>query len=905
MPDLKNVILCLSVLLLVGCASGRDTTPSNADHRLLTLATDGEPTATVALNLRLLKTANADPTWKDAVESAEQHLLKLGNIPPRHRALVLDTFSSFAAGLMETSGGTVPFRVFASHGPEDAALEVLQTARLIEATKEGDYVLIDPETCQRQGPLRLLKTKQLLAFVPPALAADVSARLAREPSQKMDPLFIAQAGVEVGPVLEPFVPGLLMLAIQQFQATDAARRISFAARADASGAIRADVEFAGPHPERIQALWERVTTSESALRTVVASSTKLQAGKDVLRITFDVNALRAQSAMLRRAFSPFSDEPLPSENLEDLREGAVLSPENVVSYPETLTPESFLALSGDDCSPWKGDALDETKKLRLAFTSLRASFITPEADHLQLTARVCQPRDYVPVLARRKLMELRVQQPELHRPLCGPLAASPDGMKVGEDFSGENASRGQVASHHVQFALKPGVDAQTLPAITGSVTVHVPARIRSIRLPFAAPFARAEQTFPDGKLFVEGLRIHLGTLTFQLGSEGTPPTVLAVRALNAEGKYLRTEARPGLTMVLSLPLFGVLSPDAPLFTVEGRPAQIELVLVDATTPYTRPFTLTPPFPSGNAAARDAEALPLAMIDQTLFEQHLMSPESVARRTASFSGAVKKDALPAALPPNAPASPFHAWLVTDGVFRGDVEFSWPDDVQKSFAQADPPVTLELLEADFADGTRLRAADIEAVDEEDQYVWHNGYGQQLKWSTTFSPGRSWSFTHRGYIPHQLERVPLTRLKGQLSFALPEKWVASSPTALSLHTEARLEGGRFKVEIIEPGRIRIQSHDTGQEGFSAVFDDAKNRPVDSVLTKRTDFDDATFMLDFETRQPAHRWRMIQSRGTPKTYAYPFEILAQVPVAPTEPKPVPARKAGPTRKASPTRKK
>ncbi|RKH82532.1 hypothetical protein D7Y21_28320 [Corallococcus sp. AB045] len=83
MPDLKSVILCLGELLLVGCASGRDTSPSNSDHRLLTLATDGEPTATVALNLRLLKTASTDPTWKDAVESAEQHLLKLGNIPPR------------------------------------------------------------------------------------------------------------------------------------------------------------------------------------------------------------------------------------------------------------------------------------------------------------------------------------------------------------------------------------------------------------------------------------------------------------------------------------------------------------------------------------------------------------------------------------------------------------------------------------------------------------------------------------------------------------------------------------------------------------------------------------------------------------------------------------------------------
>ncbi|RKG73738.1 hypothetical protein D7V88_35965 [Corallococcus terminator] len=878
---------------VAGALLYRNASPSNADHRLLTVATGDETVASVVVNLRLLKSVRSVESWKDRIDPAEKYLLKVGNLPPRHRDLLLETFSSFASGFVKTAEGPSPFRLFASHGTADQALEALKKGHLVEATTGDDYVLIDPETCGREGPLRLIKGDKLLAFVPTALAADFTARLAQEPGRKMESLLIAQGGLNLQPFLESLAPPLVQMALARDEITENARRLSLTLRADTDGGIWAELDVLGDHPEQIQKLWEKASGANSPLKTVAETSVKVTPSKDAFRLTVDVNALQKHADVLTRSFSPFQNEALKDEDLKALEsaEEALLDPKDLYAYDEALTPASFFERSGEDCSPRHGVALDDAKKLRLAFTSLSSRENLPEVDFVSLTSSVCMPPHYSPVLAKRPWMEVRIQQPELDRPTCGPLADEATGMTSEEDFSREHSNDMQVATNKVGFAFKRGVDTQKLPAIEGTVTVQVPTRVKKVTLAFRPPYGRTELAFPEGKLTVEATRVSDDGLTFQLGSEGTPPSVLAVRALNAAGKYLETESRSGFSASMTLPFVGRIESNDSTVLAHGKPVQLEFVLVDATAPYVRPFKLTPPFPQApDAQEDDTESEPTAEpLSQAVFEQTLQSPDSIARRGERYTRYTSGGLIAAPDVPGTAPSPFKVLLQTQGVFENNLEIVWTEDVRRYFGQLDTGIQLEVLEVDFVDGTRLRPENMDETREsesgEKEYVWGSRFGAPRKWNTTLSLGRPnisasdiQGVIFSDFLPNRMEDVPVARIRGQLSFSLPTTIAVSALTPLSLHTRATLGEARFHVMSIEGDEVSLLSENTDQPGFSAAFTDAKGNPIRASLKKREDFDDATFRLDFETEKPVRQWRMLQAQGPSKTYTYPFEITAHV---------------------------
>ncbi|RKH21942.1 hypothetical protein D7Y13_33340 [Corallococcus praedator] len=902
---MKKVILALVIVLVgLGVAGAflyRNASPSAADHRLLTVASGDETVASVVVNLRLLKSVRSVESWKERIDPAEKYLLKVGNLPPRHRDLLLETFSSFASGFVKTAEGPSPFRLFASHGSADQALEALKKGHLVEATTGDDYILIDPETCGREGPFRLLKGDKLLAFVPAALATDFTARLAQEPGRKMESLLIAQGGINLQPFLESLAPPFVQMALGREEIVENARRLSLTLRADTDGGIWAELDVFGDHPDQIQKLWEKATGADSPLKTVAETSVKVTPSKDAFRLTFDVNALQKHADVLTRSFSSFQNEALKDEDLKTLddAEEALLDPKDLYAYDEALTPASFFERSGEDCSPSHGVALDDAKKLRLAFNSLSARENQPEVDFVSLTSSVCLPPHYAPVLAKRAWMEVRVQQPELDRPTCGPLADEANGMTSEEDFSREQSNDMQVATNKVGFAFKRGVDTQKLPAIEGSVTVQVPTRVKKVTLAFGPPYGRTELAFTEGKLTVEATRVSDDGLTFQLGSEGTPPAVLAVRALNAAGKYLETESRSGFSASMTLPFVGRLESNDSSILAHGKPAQLEFVLVDATTPYVRPFKLTPPFPQAEDEEEgDTEPEPAAApLSQAVFEQTLQSAESIAQREERYTRYANGGLLAAPGVPGAAPSPFKVLLQTQGVFENNLEIVWTDEVRQHFGQLDTGIQLEVLEADFVDGTRLRPENMKETRESEsgakEYVWGSRFGDPREWSTAVSLGRPnisagdiRGVIFSDFLPHRMEDVPIARIRGQLSFSLPETIAVSALTPVSLHTRATLGEARFHVNAIEGDEVGILSENTDQPGFSAVFADAKGNPIRASLKKRTDFDDATFRLDFETQGAARQWQMLRAQGANKTYTYPFEITAH------ELKPVSSRK-------------
>ncbi|RYZ37335.1 MAG: hypothetical protein EOO71_28395 [Myxococcaceae bacterium] len=894
---MKKVILALVIVLVgLGVAGAflyRNASPSNADHRLITVASGDETVASVVVNLRLLKSVRSVESWKDRIDPAEEYLLKVGNLPHRHRDMLLGTFSSFASGFVTTAEGPSPFRMFATHGPADQALEVLKKDHLVEATTGDDYVLIDPETCERTGPLRLLKGDKLLAFVPPTLAADFTARLAQEPGRKMESLWIAQGGINLQPFLESLAPPLVQMALAREELTDNARRLSLTLRADTDGGIWAELDVFGDHPDQLQKLWEKASGTDSPLKSVAETSVKVTPSKDAFRLTFDVNALQKHADVLTRSLSPFQNEALKDEDLKALDdvEESLLDPQELYAYDEALTPESFFTRSGEDCSPDHGVALDDAKKLRLAFTSLSARENLPGVDFVSLTSSVCLPPHYTPVLAKRAWMEVRLQQPEIDRPTCGPLADEADGMTSEEDFSREHSNDMQVARNTVGFAFKPGVDTQKLPALEGSVTVQVPTRLKKVTLAFKPPYGRAELAFPEGKLTVEGTRISDDGLMFQLGSEGTPPAVLSVRALNAAGKYLETESRSGFSASMTLPFVGRIQSNDSSVLAHGKPEQLEFVLVDATTPSVRPFKLTPPFPlAEDAQEGDADPEPAASpLSQAVFEQTLQSASAIAQREEQFNRYATGGLRASPDAPGTAPSPFKVLLQTEGVFENNLEILWTEDVRRHFLQMSTPLQLEILEADFVDGTRLRPENMEETREaesgEKEYVWGSRFGDPREWSATLSLSNNNISANdlRGvifseFLPHRLTEVPIARIRGQLSFSLPETIAASALAPLSLHTRATLGEARFHVMSIEDDEVSLLSENTDQPGFSAVFTDAKGTPVRASLKKRTDFDDKTFRLDFETDGPVRQWQMLRAQGANKTYTYPFEITAHV---------------------------
>ncbi|MCY1035550.1 hypothetical protein OV207_29185 [Corallococcus sp. BB11-1] len=903
---MKKVILVLAVVLVglgvAGALLYRNASPSNADHRLLSVASNDETVASVVVNLRLLKSVRSVASWKDRIEPAEKYLLKVGNLPHRHRELLLETFSSFASGFVKTAEGPAPFRMFASHGSAEEALDALKKAHLVEVTSGEDYVLIDAETCDREGPFRLLKGDKLLAFVPTALATDLAARLAQEPGQKMAPLLIAQGAINLLPFLESLAPPLVQMALAREEITDNAKRLTLTLRTDTDGGIWAELDVFGEHPDQLQKLWEKATAADSPLKSVAETSVKVTPSKDAFRLTVDVNALQKHTDVLTRSFSPFQNEALTAEALKELDdvEEALLDPKDLHPYDEALTPASFFTLSGEDCSPRNGFALDDTKKLRLAFASLSSRENQPGVDFVSLTSSVCLPPHYTPVLAKREWMEVRIQQPELGRPTCGPLADEADGMTSEEDFSSESSNDMDVAKARVGFALKPGVDTQKLSSIEGSVTVQVPTRVKKATLAFRPPYGRAELVFPEGKLSVEATRVSGDGLTFQLGSEGTPPSVLAVRVLNAAGKHLETESRSGFSASMTLPFIGRVQSNDTSILARGKPDQLEFVLVDATTPHVLPFKLTPPFPASEEDEQEGGEEPGATLEplsQAVFEKTLQAPEAIAQRQEHYTRYASGGLIASPEAPGAVPSPFKVLLQTQGIFENNLEIVWTEDVRRHFVQMDTTLQLEILEVDFVDGTRLRPENMQETQESEsgakEYVWGSRFGDQRTWSKTVSLGSPnvaandlRGVLYSDFLPHRLEEVPIARIKGQLSFSLPETVAVSPLTPLSLHSRATIGEARFHVSSIAQEELSLLSENTALPGFAAMFADAQGRPVRANLEKRTDFDDATFRLDFETQGPVRQWQMLQAGGASKTYTYPFEITAQAP------KPVAARK-------------
>ncbi|MFP2903483.1 hypothetical protein ACLESD_00080 [Pyxidicoccus sp. 3LFB2] len=894
---MKKFLLLSCVAAVVGAGLFglfvyRKATPSSADHRLLTLASGSETVSSVTLNLRLVKSARSVESLKDRVESAEKYLLKFGAIPPRHRDLFLETFSSVASGTMKTAEGTSPFRLFAAHVPAEQALEALKGAHLVEATSGDDYVLIHPETCEREGPLRLVRGEQVLAFVPTELAAGITTRLAQTPAQEMDALLIAKAGINVAPYLEAQAPGLVRMVAAQTELADTLRHLDVSLRADKGGGLWADLELATDQQQQLQEFWETKTRGDEPLRVAVRAAVKLVSGKEGLRFTFDVNALQKHADALLLEVFPSSGGPLKAEDVEAITEETLLEAGEVFPYDEPLTPETFFARSGEDCEASGRVRLGDTNKLGLEFEALSSNPGMPGTDFLRLTAHACLPAHHVPLLGLRPLLDVAIQSPRPVRQFCGPLAAEEDAVASEETFDSSLFSDRHTARNEVQFALEPGTDAQKLKALEGSVTVHVPTRVKKLELAFAPPYARTELALPEGRLYVEGTESGAEGLMFKLVGEGAHPTVLAVRALNSEGKYLKTEARRGRSgNFFDLPFQDLLPESRDVaVTAYGKPARLEVVVVEASTPLTRPFTLTPPFPLGEDDEGEdaAEApRPVAALDQGTYEKTFLNPEHVAREEAEFRELLENNQDDHAGNVLRTDSPFKVALRTAGIFRGDLSLYWLEDVGAGFQQLDTPLALEIHEVDFADGTRLRATDIEAVEgegEEKRYVWDDGMGRPVAWRTNLSlrqtNGGYNAFTlilFDDYIPARLEDVPVARIKGQLSFSLPQSVSMSSPAPLSLHSHVQVGADRFRVTSIEQDGVSVESERTNTPGYSVLFTDGAGRRVDASLRKRTDFEDGTFRLAFDTRGPIREWRMLQPQGGSKTYTYPFEVVTQ----------------------------
>ena len=896
---MKKLLLLLCVAAVVGAGAFglfvyRKATPSSADHRLLSLASGGETVSVVTLNLRLLKSARSMESLKARLDTSEKYLLKAGDIAPRHRDLFLETFSSVSSGFMKTAGGASPFRVFAAHGSADEALAALVGARLVEATSGEDYVLIHPETCDREGPLRLVRGQGVLAFVPAELAAGVSARLAQEPGQRMDSLLIGKAGLSVRPYLEERAPSLIRMAAEEWELADKARSVDLSLRADRNGGLWAELAIGTDHQQRIQEFWEGRTRGDAVpVRAVLREAVQLASDKEGLRFTFDVNALQKHSEALMYEVYPVGKEPLKEEDVASITEEELVEAADVFSYDEALTAESFLALSGEDCEASDGVALGDAKKLGIAFRSLRALADVPGVDFLRLEAEACLPRPYVPLLGERPTLEVAIKSPRLHRLSCGPLAVEEDAMSSKESFDTSDYSDRHRARNEVEFALEPGVDTQTLAAVEGAVTVHVPTRVKKLKLAFAPPYGKTELVLPEGRLYMEGTAARSGGLEFKLVGEGTHSTVLAVRALNGEGKYLKTRSRRasgGGGGFFELPFQDLLPEVREVSIVAfGKPAQLEVVVVEASTPLTQPFTLKPPFPSAEPQeGEDApgEVPPVAAFDLATYEKTFLAPDSLARTEELFTELLENNQDDHAGNRLRTDSPFKIALRTAGIFRGDLSIYWQRDVGAGFKQMDTPLALEIQEVDFVDGTRLRPADIEEVEEvesEKRYVWGDSMGRPSVWRTNLSlrqtNGGANSFTlilFDDYMPDRLEDVPVARIKGQLSFSLPESVVMSSPAKVSLHTQVEAGGNRFRVTSIEDDGVTLASDSPSKSGFSALFTDAAGRPVDASLSKRTDLKDGTFRLEFDTREPVSQWRMLQAQGGSKTYTYPFEVVA-----------------------------
>jgi hypothetical protein len=889
----RVLLLCLTAVVgagLFGLFVYRKAAPSRADHGLLTLMARGETVSSVTLNLRLLKSARSVESLKARMEEAEKYLLKVGDISSQHRDLFLETFSSVASGSMKTAEGTSPFRVFATHGSAGEALKALEAAHLVEAVAGGDYVLIHSETCDRVGPLKLVQAERILAFVPAGLAAGVSEHFAMDPVIEMDPMLIAKAGVNVKPYLEELAHPFVQMVAAQSKLGEQAESLAVSLRADTGGGVWADLEVVTQHAQELQALWAEKTGGDSPVRTVVEEAVKLKAEQKRLLLTVDVNALQKHTGTLTQALAPSKTEPLKDEDVQAITEEQVLEAQDVFSYDEALTPESFFTRS-EDCEASSGVMLGDAKKLSLSFEELSAHPKLPGADFLKLAAHACLPPHYVPLLGKGALLEVAIQSPTPDRHFCGPLALEADGVASKETFDSSTYSERHRAETEVQFALPPGVDTQKVAAIEGSVIVNVPTRIQKHMLAFGAPYRRAELVLPGGTLAVEGTEARSDGLGFKLVGEGTHPTVLAVRALNADGKYLKTEAQRASSggFFFDLPFQDLLpKTEGRSFVAYGKPTRLEVVVVESSTPLTQPFSLKPPFPAVEASEdEEAEApRPVAALDQATYEKTFLDPAIVAQREAAFTEHLENhrdDHVGTGIRTD---SPFLVALRTEGMFAGNLTLLWAEDVGASFKQMDTKLELEIQEVDFVDGTRLTAVDMEEVEEvesEKRYVWGDRFGRQAAWRTSLSlrqsNGGSDAFTlilFDDYMPARLEEVPVARVKGQLSFSLPESVAMSSPAPLSLHSQVEAGQGRFRVTSIEPDGVTLVGENTKEPGFSALFTDAAGRPVDAALRRRTDLRDGTFQLDFDTRGPTSQWRMLQAQGGSKTYAYPFEVVA-----------------------------
>jgi hypothetical protein len=894
---MKKIVLflCLAAVVAAGVFGlfvYRKAAPSRADHGLLTLMhRDDETVSSVLLNLRLLKTARSVESLKGRIEEGEKYLLKVGDIAPQHRDLFLETFSSVVSGSMKTAKGTSPFRAFATHGSAGEALKALEAAHLVEATGGGDYVLIHPETCDRVGPLRLVQEERILAFVPAELAELVSERFAMDPALEMDSLLMAKGRVNVKPYLEELAHPFVQMIAEQAKVSEQADVMQVSLRADTQGGLWAELDVFTKHAKEFQELWVEKTGGDSPVRAVVDEAVKLKADTAGLYFTFDVNALQKHGDTLTQSFAPSKSEPLKDEDVQSITEEELLEAGDVFTYAEALTPESFFTRS-EDCEAPSGLMLGDAKKLSITFEELSAHPKLPGADFLKLAAHACLPPHYVPLLGEQPLLEVAIKSPEPDRHFCGPLAREADGVSSEETFDSSNFSERHRAQNEFQFALKPGVDTQKLAAIEGSVTVHIPTRVQTHKLAFAAPYRRAELVLPGGKLTVEGTEARSDGLGFKLVGEGAHPTVLAVRALNADGKYLKTESqRSSSGSFFKLP-FQDLLPESNdrSFVAYGKPAQLEVVVVEASTPLTQPFTLKPPFPAVETPEEEeTEApAPVAALDQATYEKRFLDPAYVAKLDAEFTELLENHSDDYVGNGIRTDSPFKLALRTEGIFRGNLSIYWPEDVGAGFKQMDTPLELEIQEVDFVDGTRLTAADIEEVEEVDsekRYVWGDQFGRKAAWRTSLSLRRSNGGTNSftlilfdDYVPARLEDVPVARVKGQLSFSLPESVAMSSPAPLSLHSRVEAGEGRFRVTSIQPDGVTLVGENTKAPGLSALFTDAAGRPVEASLSRRTDLKDGTFRLDFDTRGPASQWRMLQAQAgaQAKTYAYPFEVVA-----------------------------
>ncbi|SEL32228.1 hypothetical protein SAMN05444354_105213 [Stigmatella aurantiaca] len=898
--SLKKILLALGSafvlgLGLLGVFLYRTALPSSADHQLLTLVSSDRVAFSVALNLRLLKSARSTAEGKDRLDKAEKYLLKAGNIPDWQRELFLETFSSIASGHMKTDEDVAPFRVFAVQGSADQALKALEAQKVLEATSGEDYVFIDPETCAREEPLRLVRGDRLLAFVPAALAAEVSARLTQEPSLEMETLLIGRADVRVQPYLETLAPGMVQMIAEQLNLAQQARSLALSLRADKNGGVWAELDVAGDGTKQLQALWEEKTNAEPSLKAVVEKAVTLQPGEGSLRFTFDVNALQQQAEELGQSMA-LTQKPLKEEDLKALTEEEVLDPQEVFSYEEALTPEAFFSLSSEECR-LSGLPLASNGKLSIAFESLSARLNQPGVDFVRLLARSCLPPPYLPLLSQRPMLEVSIRSPEPDRHFCGPLAGEKNGLSSKQSLSKAWEDHSAVRSH-VSFAFKPGVDTQKLAAIEGSVTQNVPTRVKTLKMDFRPPYARARLALPEGTLSVEGTGSGEQGLTFAVNGEGTYPTILAVRALNQDGKYLKTQTWSSDSgSLFDLPILSWFTSEGLTVRTQGRPVQLEVVVVDASTPLTHPFTFKPPFPASpppeNEDEEDApedaagEGPSPVALTQDFYEKTYLAPGALAQTQEWVASYLEREeeVINSRIPV---ASPIQIFLWKEGMFQGNLGIMRLRDLMQEFKRMGTKLELEIQEVDFADGTRLRPADLEAYEETEwgkRRVWGSGMGP-VTWRTAISFDSANVYHNEitgtffdDYIPDRMEDVPVARIKGQFSLSLPKTVEVSPDAPLSLHAPIEMGGIRFRVLSIEPEGISILGEGEGQEntGISTVFS-AEGRPVKATLKERKDFSDG-FRLDFETEEPARAWKVSRPQGGFKTYTYPFELVTREP--------------------------